>query len=167
MPAQVKQEIGKERVQTLDELAFALGMSRRRLGRLRDSYGPAPEMRADGFFWVEEWRNWLAEIDDDPDADEIESLKKETLRARIALYRFDLDKKRGAVVTLEEHLAALKIPIAAAYAGIDDCEAQLALVLADPAAKERVHALCGAARRRVEQCLADEMAKAEAATNAP
>ena len=173
MPAQVKRELTQqspETAETLEDLAFALGMERTRLYRLRQDFPGAPEMHEDGAFWVDEWRQWLAEIvgfDKEESAEaklaRLERVKAQARReaAQAEREELKLKKERREVVTIDEHLAALKIPVAAAHAALDECEGQLLLILQDAAAKDRVRAIFGAARNGFAALLAAEIKRAE------
>lgn len=170
MPPQVKQDEEIETESTLEGLAFALGMDRRRLFRLRTDFPGAPEMHADGLFYVAEWRQWLGEIAD-PESNEAKLVRLERAKqdARAARAKADIEelkaeKARGEVISKKEHETIMQGLLDFVLNALDAGEEQAELHLAgNQSAKQRVFEIFDMVRKRLDKGLEEECEKAEAA----
>jgi hypothetical protein len=126
------------------KLAAALNVARTTLYRLKDR-PDAPKMRDDKTYDIEEWRAYLEtalETNEDAHDEEMQKLKRENLRLVNANRRFELLKKQGGLLTMEEHLAEIRELIDQVKWLIGTIPTRAALLTTDEGVRRSISGLC-------------------------
>jgi len=147
----------KELAGSILELSGILGVDRNRLSALR-AHPDAPEARDDGKYDVEEWREFwtgfVLSADVDAHDEEMQRLKRENLRLTNANKRFELLKKQGGLMTMDEHLVEVREILEQVKWLTGTIPTRAALLTTDAGVRDSIRNLClhleGEFRRRLE-----------------
>ena len=153
-------------VPSLLKLSAVLGVNRSRFYAVRNR-PDAPAPREDGQYDVNEWREYLEALDieeDDSDHDaEFLRLKREFLKIRTELARFDLMKRQGKLITQNEYMADIREVADLVKWIFDEVPTRVALLTTDKVVIDGVVQLCDYLRAELhKKIVAAEQKTAEA-----
>lgn len=135
----------KELAGSILELSGCIGVDRNRLSALRHR-DDAPMERKDCKYDVEEWREYIQLLnppeDGDPHGDEEKRLKRENLRLKNALARFELLKRQGNLLTISEHLLDVRELMEHCKWLVSAIPTRVALLTTDESIRTSIRSLC-------------------------
>lgn len=139
------------------QLARELKLDRETLRRYWEEPG-RPEKNADGYYSIQEFRDWL-ETCDFADKGEFGSVRAEHWRLRNEKLAREIDKDKGLYVAVAEHLAIIE-KIANLYeTTLANVPRQISLLTTDEIIRERVAKIILDTRDQFQRVVAGERAK--------